>query len=107
MGAAKTKKTVKPKKKVLTKKEKLAKRASRMQRIIEYRKKMRRARKAKIVPIKKKREQEADEEIIDYGSKQSTDLATQSEINILNILGLGDENEKNEDWEVKLEEKLK
>ena len=52
MGAVKNKKTIKPKKKIATKKEKIAKRVSRMQKIIEYRKKLKRARKGKVVPIK-------------------------------------------------------
>lgn len=55
MGFVKNKKTIKPKKRMPTKKEKVAKKASRMQRIIEYRKKLKRARKGKVVPIKKKR----------------------------------------------------
>ena len=41
-----------------------------MQKILEYRKKLKRSRKNKVVPIKKKREHEAEQEIIDYASKQ-------------------------------------
>lgn len=75
MGIAKTKtnksKLVKTKKKIaLTKKEKIARRASKMQKLIEYRKKVKRSKKGKVVPIKKKKQMEADQEIIDYSTKK-------------------------------------
>lgn len=102
MGITRSKKTVKAKKKVLTKKEKAAKRVLRMQKVIEYRKRVKRARKGKVVPIKKRREQEADEEIIDYASKKDFDNTTQNELNILSVLGLGNENGQCLDWEMEL-----
>lgn len=59
MGITKTKSKGKgrPTKKILTKKEKVAKRVSKVQKMLQYRKKLKRARKGKVVPIKKKRQQ--------------------------------------------------
>lgn len=100
MGLTKTK--PKKQRKVLTKKEKAAKRVSRMQKLIEYRKKLKRSRKANVVPIKKKRQQEAEEEIIDYATRQEDQFTTNAEVNILGILGLTGQQGASSDWEKKL-----
>lgn len=69
MGISKNRQ--KPKtKKVLSKKEKRVKRVSKVQKMLEYRKKLKQSKKGRVVPIKKKRQQEADQEIIDYSSKK-------------------------------------
>ena len=75
MGISKTKtnktKHMKTKKKIaLTKKQKIARRASKMQKLIEYRKKVKRSKKGKVVPIKKKKQIQADQQIIDYSTKK-------------------------------------
>lgn len=61
MGISKTKSksktAAKPHKKVLTKGQKVAKRVTKIQKMMEYRKKLKRANKGKVVPIKKKRQQ--------------------------------------------------
>lgn len=78
-----------------------------MQKLLQYRRKIKQSRKGKVVPIKKRRQQEADEEIIDFSSKKEDQGATDAEFNILNILGFTGDTSLAEDWENKLEEKLK
>jgi len=53
-------KAAKKKPKTLTKKERNAKRVSKVQKMLEYRRKVKRSKKNKVTPIKKKRQQEAD-----------------------------------------------
>lgn len=47
-----------------------------MQKLLQYRRKIKQSRKGKVVPIKKRRQQEADEEIIDFSSKKEDQGAT-------------------------------
>jgi len=83
----KLKGTARSAKKVLTKRQKVAKRVTKIQKMMEYRKNLKRGKKGKVVPIKKKRQEEADREIIDFTSKKEDEQTTDAEINILNILG--------------------
>ena len=84
-----------------------------MQKMIEYRKNVKRAKKGKVVPIKKRKQLEADQQIIDYSTKRQYDNNTSdAEINILGILGLAQnpnnqETIQNSEWEHILEAKLK
>lgn len=63
MGVIKNKPKAKAKstKKTLTKKQVVARRVSKVQKMLEYRKKLKKSHKNKVVPIKKKRQQEAEQ----------------------------------------------
>lgn len=60
MGIAKKKLATKKAKKTLTKQEKNFKRVSKVQKLLQYRRRIKQARKGKVVPIKKRRQQEAN-----------------------------------------------
>jgi len=52
----KTKGPIRSAKRVLTKRQKVAKRVTKIQKMMEYRKNLKRGKKGKVVPIKKKRQ---------------------------------------------------
>lgn len=60
MGIVKKKLAPKKAKKTLTKQEKNFKRVSKVQKLLQYRRRIKQARKGKVVPIKKRRQQEAN-----------------------------------------------
>lgn len=85
-----------------------------MQKMIDYRKNLKKTRKGKVVPIKKRKQLEADQQIIDYSTKREyeNNTASDAEINILGILGLTQNPNNSEiiqtsEWEHVLEAKLK